>query len=196
MRILQTCALIISALATTQLAATENDCGTADIKGNAEARIFRASDCIDSGSVEGADLISLYRARAQAHYELKQYEAAISDAQKIIQLDPKDAQTFRSLGNVYFAQKKYELAVESYSNAIQIDPNSGLHYFARGTAYLALKRFDQAIEDLDQSIRLKPVFGPAYTARGTAYGAVRDTKTLLETSPGQFGSTLVILTPS
>ena len=103
------------------------------------------------------------------YYELKQYEKAIEDYNKAIELNPNDAEVYTNRGNPYYKLKRYEKAIEDYSKAIKLNPNDAVAYYNRGNAYDELKRYEKAIEDYSKAIELNPNYVDAYNNRGNAY---------------------------
>lgn len=64
----------------------------------------------------------LYSNRSGAHYELKQYDKAISDAKRSLELQPSSKAHSR-MGAAYWAQNKLEQALTSYELALAMAPN-------------------------------------------------------------------------
>jgi tetratricopeptide (TPR) repeat protein len=58
------------------------------------------------------------------HFALKQYEQAIADYDRAIQLDPQYAQAYHKRAFAHFALKQYEQAIADYDHAIQLDPKN------------------------------------------------------------------------
>ncbi|KAL0217960.1 hypothetical protein RCL1_008808 [Eukaryota sp. TZLM3-RCL] len=65
----------------------------------------------------------LYLNRAAAHQMLKQYNEAISDAQKAIEIDPRNGKAYRRLGATYIYLNELTKASIAYTQALDIDEN-------------------------------------------------------------------------
>lgn len=66
-----------------------------------------------------------YSNRAAAHTQLGQYEEAMADCKKAIQLDPTYSKAYSRLGLAYYAQGKYHEAIENgFKKALTLDPSS------------------------------------------------------------------------
>ncbi|MCA9891205.1 MAG: tetratricopeptide repeat protein, partial [Anaerolineae bacterium] len=63
------------------------------------------------------------RTRDLAYYELKQYEQAIADYDKAIQLEPQYASAYYNRGLAYYMLNEYDLAIADYEAALKFDPN-------------------------------------------------------------------------
>ena len=130
--------------------------------------------------------VSLYASEAEdlvdaAHKKLhkKDYEGAIRDLQKAIELDPDLAIARNNLGLAYFYQGKMEDAVREYSKAIKMEVNEAvtmLAFFNRANAYRFLKEYDKSIADLGKVIELREKDKEAHFMRGWNYLAKHDYK--------------------
>lgn len=110
--------------------------------------------------------------RGLSYYNLQQYQRAIQDYDRTIQLDPNDAMAFNNRGSSYYYLKQYQRAIQDYDQAIQLDPNFAMAYTGRGSCYHYLKQYQRAIQDYDRTIQLDPNFAMAYFNRGLAYFAL------------------------
>ena len=68
-----------------------------------------------------------------------EYEKAIEDYNKAIELDPNLAGVYYNRGNAYFYLKQYEKAIEDFDKAIELNPNNAYAYNNRGLAREKLK---------------------------------------------------------
>lgn len=85
-----------------------------------------------------------------------QYELAIEQYKKAIQLEYNYAKTHNNLASVYFLMGKYEKAVNEYLESIEIKPDYVEAYYNLGMVYEAMQRFDKAIEYYKTVHSLKP----------------------------------------
>lgn len=67
---------------------------------------------------------ALFSKRSSAHTSLQNYDAAVSDVKRSIQLKPTSAKGYRLLGTAHYqcGLKYFEEAVESYKKALAINP--------------------------------------------------------------------------
>ncbi len=54
----------------------------------------------------------------------REYNNALSDYDKAIRLDPKDAMAYLNRGNVWWAKKEYRKAISDYDQAIRLGMRS------------------------------------------------------------------------
>lgn len=79
-----------------------------------------------------------------------QYERAIEDYTRAIQLGPESPQnsvTYRNRAEAYYALAQYQPAIKDFSMAIQLNPQSASAYYGRGLAYQELGKMDEAQAD-------------------------------------------------
>ena len=90
----------------------------------------------------GAGLLSMQTAQAQTIMSLYEsgsekfqkgdYEGAISDYNKAIEINPRDADVYYKRGNAKSELKDYQGAIADYTKAIQINPALRQAYINRG----------------------------------------------------------------
>ncbi|MGB2579008.1 tetratricopeptide (TPR) repeat protein [Elusimicrobium simillimum] len=96
-----------------------------------------------------------YRLRASAFKEINDYEYAIKDYTKLIELNP-DPLYYNRRGLVYEEMGNLKAAEEDYSKTIELNPKWAIGYNNRGYVNLKLKKWTQAKEDFETAIKLDP----------------------------------------
>jgi len=144
--------------------------------------------CNEALKVE-PDFVVFYT-RGYAYAELKEFERAIEDFSKAIELDPNDAEAYYNRGLAYAKLGKYEQAIKDYDKAIELNPALADAYYNRGVAYVKLNKHEQAIEDFSKAIELNPALAEAYYNRGLTYAklnqyeqAIKDYDKAIELNP-------------
>jgi len=82
------------------------------------------------------------------------YQGAINDFNKAIEINPKDADAYYNRG---FAKAKlgdYRKAIEDFNKAIEINPKIAEAYYSRGVAKGNLGDYRGAIEDYNKAIEI------------------------------------------
>lgn len=77
-------------------------------------------------------------------------------AYKAIELDPKDANTYRLRALAFSRLKDYERAIADFTKAIEIDPKFAVAYFNRGVAFGSLGEIEKAEADFKKAYELDP----------------------------------------
>jgi tetratricopeptide (TPR) repeat protein len=117
---------------------------------------------------EGSE--SLYFYRGYIHGAIKRdFDQALSDYTKVIELDPKLAQAYNNRGLTYVNKGNLDQALSDYAQAIELDPKNATTYNNRGIAYYTKGNLDQAIADFNKAIDLDSKGAQAYYNRGIAY---------------------------
>jgi lipoprotein NlpI len=96
------------------------------------------------------------------------YDGAIGDFSKAIELDPKYASAYDNRGVAKSRKGDYDGAIADCSKAIELDPKYSFAYNSRGAAKDHKGDYDGAIADCSKAIELDPKFAFAYNNRGIA----------------------------
>jgi tetratricopeptide (TPR) repeat protein len=86
--------------------------------------------------------------------ERKDYNTAIINFNKAIELNACCLEAFFNRGSIFSEQEKYAEAVEDYSKAIEIQPKNHVSYLNRGIANEHLKRFPESMADYNKAMNL------------------------------------------
>ena len=135
------------------------------------------------------EFVTCYRdAVTLSHQE--QYDQAIRDFDKAIELNPRYAKAYNDRGTCYLGKGDYDQALRDFDKAIALSPADDNAYNNRGLAYSEQGNYNQAIRDLNQAIELNPRDAKAYNNRGTCYlgkgdydRAIRDFDQAIELNP-------------
>jgi tetratricopeptide (TPR) repeat protein len=113
-----------------------------------------------------------YHNRGLAYADMGEYDKAISDYNKAIEIDPMDAGVYKAYlnrGNAYDSKGEYNQAISDYNKALEINPEYAEGYNNRGLAYANRGEYNQAISDYNKALEIKPEYAEAYANRGNAY---------------------------
>lgn len=121
-----------------------------------------------------------YQCRAQVNQLLNDFNSAMEDCDKAIQLDPNNTLLMELKNEIIEnikAQKLENILEESFSaydledfdnalnlveNAIQLDPYSVQAFAHRGNCYIGINDLKKAENDFSTAIQLDPTFSPSY----------------------------------
>ena len=115
-----------------------------------------------------------YVSRGNARYKLKDYQGAISNYNKALEIDPNYAKAYLNRGVARSNLKDYQGAISDYDKALKIDPNYADAYYNRGNARRDLKDYQGAISDYNKALKIDPNYADAYVNRGSALYMVGD----------------------
>ena len=115
----------------------------------------------------------------------------VADYDKLIELDPDNADAYHERGDFYYGMDEYGKAMADYSRAIELDPGYASAYFNRAYAYGETDEYDKAIADYSKVIELDSTDTHAYYNRaldylnkGQAAKAISDLEKCIELSAG------------
>jgi len=98
-----------------------------------------------------------------------EYGRTMADYDKLIELDPDNADAYYERGDFYYEMDEYNKAIADYSKAIELDSGHALAYFNRAYAYGEIGEYNKAIADYSKAIELNPSDAQAYYNRGLDY---------------------------
>ncbi len=109
------------------------------------------------------------------------YQQAIADFDRLIQLNPKNYGAYYERGNISFTLGDYQQAIADYTHAINLEPNSYvIAYNKRGLARIELKEYQEAIVDFSQALQINPRDSESYQNRGNARCLLGDNQGAME----------------
>ena len=92
--------------------------------------------------------------RARLYYSMGEYDLAMADYSKIIEIKPKYISAYISRGNLWLAKKDTAKAIEDFTLAIKVNPKAGPAYVSRGRLLASLGRQEDAFKDFDKATKL------------------------------------------
>lgn len=117
-----------------------------------------------------------YHERGKYYLVQSQYEQALLNYQKAIELDPYDAESYLNYGRITNTFREYDRAIDYFTKAIDLRPEGERAYVERGLVYK--KRDDpfkedaeKAFEDFTKAIELGTNNPDAYAGRAYWYEA-------------------------
>jgi tetratricopeptide (TPR) repeat protein len=111
--------------------------------------------------------------RGWAYAGLKQWDKALADYSKAIELDPKYAAAWKTRGWTYNELHQYDKAIADLNKAIEVDPKYAAAWNNRGNAYFGLKQNDKAVADYTKAIELDPKDAVVWSNRGNTYRVLK-----------------------
>ena len=164
-------ALTAALPATPAAAWTQRDTEACVNRGNTfslDQQISGCTESIRSGRWSGKNLAWAYGNRCIAYKDKEQYERAMTDCNRAIELDPRDDHAYNTRGAIYHLTEKYDQAIEEYSKAIRLAPNFIDPVHNRGMSYAAKGDLDTAIADYNAALRINSQDALALYERGIA----------------------------
>jgi len=110
-----------------------------------------------------------YLRRGIFNFNKGQYDEAISDFTRTLEINPKLGNVYYNRGTAYWAKGEYDNAISDFNKALGINPRDPDAYMSRGGVYIKKGQPDQAIADFNKVLEINPNFGMAYYDRGRVY---------------------------
>lgn len=108
----------------------------------------------------------------ESYLLMEQYEQALQNFDRAIELDPKSTRAITHRGFTYRVMERYDEALQDFDRAIKIDPKFHFAIRYRGEVYLMLGRYDRALKDLDCAIKLNADYDFRFYHRTLIYLAL------------------------
>jgi len=96
----------------------------------------------------------LYNDRGEIYRWQGQYELAVADYKKALEVKPDFYIAWNNLGLTYMGMKEYEQAIGSLNKALELNPNFAMSYYNRGLVYDRLDEKDKAADDFHKAKEL------------------------------------------
>jgi tetratricopeptide (TPR) repeat protein len=110
------------------------------------------------------DEAGMYDAKGDTKKDESDFEGAIADYTRAIELYPKYGEAYRERGIAKAKEKEPDLdgAIADLDHAIELDPQDAVAYAGRADVHVKKKQYDAAIKDIQKAIDLDLAKGPYY----------------------------------
>ena len=103
----------------------------------------------------GSKLALSHTKRGTAYLKKGQYDAAIGEYNKALEINPRSAVVYYNRSVAYTSKGQYDKAVTDCSSALQLNPRDANSYYSRGVSYWHLGSKNEAIKDLQSAAKLQ-----------------------------------------
>jgi len=116
----------------------------------------------------------LYLLRGNTWYKKKDYDKAIIDYNKAIEINPENEEVYLLRGNTRYKKKDYDKAIIDYNKAIENNPENEEVYILRGNSWYFKEdnnkamTYNNAIEDYEKAITINPDYTLAFYNKAQA----------------------------
>ncbi|KPK97248.1 MAG: hypothetical protein AMJ95_10125 [Omnitrophica WOR_2 bacterium SM23_72] len=115
-----------------------------------------------------------YIQRGNAYFAKGDFERAISDYNKLLEIDSNPFDAYSNRGLAYQNKGDFDRAIFEYNKALEISQGDAAIYTNRGNVYLSKRDLNRAIFDYNKALEINPDFTEAYYNRGIAYQSKGD----------------------
>ena len=121
----------------------------------------------ETAAIEAGDVV--YARMSYCYSVLGDYELALENINKAMELDPNDADYVSTKADLLYDMGKGQESIAAYDEYIKVNPEYYGGYYRRGFLKDNLGDVDGAIEDYSTSIVLNPDFAYTYLGRADMY---------------------------
>jgi tetratricopeptide (TPR) repeat protein len=115
------------------------------------------------------DLIVAIWSLAHSYYTLEEYDKALPEYLRIVELNPKQSQALHTIALIYYNQSNYEDTVKYAQMAIDEEAGVPQAHYTLGLGYFMLKDWKNCRNALKEAIKLNPKYTDAIYTLGSAY---------------------------
>jgi len=112
--------------------------------------------------------IELYVWRGNTWYNKMDYNKAITDYNRVLDINPEYELAFYNRGIAWVAKGEYVDAIADFDKVIEFNPSSTIAYVSRGSIRRVMEEYDKAIADYNKAIDIDANDANAYYNRGLA----------------------------
>ena len=117
---------------------------------------------------------SEYKVRGHLSYGEGNYREAISDYDRVFDLNSGDHEIYYLRGMAKYELRQYPEALDDFTDAIQLKSDNPEYHFMQGLARSELNQFSEAMESFDNAINLRSDDGRFYKAKAEAYRSMSE----------------------
>ncbi|MEJ2717377.1 MAG: tetratricopeptide repeat protein, partial [Deltaproteobacteria bacterium] len=134
-----------------------------------EGKLAEAYSSFEKVNEYDAKEESGYFGRAAVHIERKEYGAAIEEMNKLLTMQPENADAFLRRGFAYLADAQPRKAIEDFNKALELAPSMKSVYWYRAVAYRKLNALEKALKDYQRAALARPTDSILYLNQGVIF---------------------------
>jgi putative PEP-CTERM system TPR-repeat lipoprotein len=104
-----------------------------------------------------------------SYYNRGEYESALSQFRKILDVVPSSRQARLMTGNILLAQKRVDDAIDQFSKVIKDNDNDAVAHNMLGSAYMSKGMFEEGMRELNRATKIDPKIVDAHLKKGYYY---------------------------
>ncbi len=137
-------------------------------------KALKVNELMESADVKNKDLIKRsYKNelinRAKLEIENKNYDNAIENCKRALDLDEIFVEAYYHIGLAYSHKKKYDVAIENFQRAVDFDKNHKNSWNSMGLAYEAKEDYENALINLSKAVEINSSFADGWYNLGNVY---------------------------
>ncbi|MBE9070307.1 tetratricopeptide repeat protein, partial [Leptolyngbya cf. ectocarpi LEGE 11479] len=129
---------------------------------------------LKSSKIDQTNESIIFAWRGEVHRLINQYENALKDFNRAIQLNSSYKWALVNRGRTYRLMERYDEALKDFNHAIELDPEYDRAIANRGRTHRLMERYDKALKDFNRAIELDPEYDWAIANRAATYQALEN----------------------
>ncbi len=121
-----------------------------------------------------------YYKQGLSHSDQGNYEIAIQNYNKAIELKPNFLDAYLKRGLAYHFMEKYNQAILNYNKAIELDSKNIIAYHYRAASFVFIGNYELQLKDFNKIIQLAPDDVLAHAGKGHCYFQTKDYKLAIQ----------------
>jgi len=109
---------------------------------------------VSCSTFQGEQSAETHNNRGTGYFDIGNFEKAISEWNRAIEIDPQYADAYVNRGDAYLAKGEFDQALADFDKAITINPNDAYAYLFRGMCLIDIGENQRAIPDLERALEL------------------------------------------
>ncbi|MBM4078712.1 MAG: tetratricopeptide repeat protein [Planctomycetes bacterium] len=105
----------------------------------------------------------------RCHIGLQQFQAAVSEFRKALELDPTSAGAHHNLAYALYKLGQFGAAAQSFKAAMRFEPRNGIYHHGLADCYRKMGETGKALSHYRRALRLKPDLAMAHVRLGEIY---------------------------
>lgn len=118
----------------------------------------------------------LYYNRGVIFQDMKKYQQALTDYEKVLEININYQKAYYNIGVVYLELEEYDNAKLMFNKSLELDSEDPYSIINRGYAFYKLGYFKKAIEDFQLTLKVDSSFIHAYKWMGLSYSKIGNLK--------------------
>lgn len=150
--------LVVLAIVTTQnlIAQSAKELNSKGIEFAKKGKIDKAFSIFNNAIQQYPDSPGPYSNRGNIYRIRKEYDLAIQDYSKSLELNSENLDVLYARANTYLDMADFEMAIADYTTIIDKNPSYPNIYFDRAYARIRLEKYSDAKSDLESQFQLTP----------------------------------------
>jgi len=110
-----------------------------------------------------------YTNRGELYKDKKEYEKALVDLNKALEVSPGAKDPLMLRAKTYFDMQRYQESLADYKNLTILDPNNAETWSNIAIIQVLTKQYDEALKSLDRTLQINPNHASSYKTQGYLY---------------------------